>query len=70
MSTHEEADYRLMVHVKHAIDSKNLVIIRSHSGDTDIFIMALILFYSANLILDSGTVAGRKIVRMSDVKIE
>ena len=70
VSTHEEADYRLMVHEKHAIDSKNLVIIRSHSGDTDIFIMTLILFYSANLILDRGTVAGRKIVRMSDVKIE
>ena len=32
--------------------------------------MALTSFYSANLILDSGTGAGRKIVRMSDVEIE
>ena len=50
MSTHEEADLRLMVHVKHAINSNSLVNIRSHSGHTDIFIMAL-KFYSANLIL-------------------
>ena len=32
--------------------------------------MALTSFYSTNLILDSGTGAGRKIVQMSDVEIE
>ena len=63
-------DYRRMVHAKHAIDSNSPVIIRSHSGDTDIFIMVLTSFYSTNLILDSGTGAGRKIVRLSDVEIE
>ena len=51
MSAHEEADFRLMVHAKHCIDSNSPVIIRSRSGDTDIFIMAL-TFYSANLVLD------------------
>ena len=70
MSKHEDADFRLGVHGKHAIDSNSPVIIRSHSGDTEISIMALTLFYSANLILDSGTGAGRKIVRMSDVEIK
>ena len=70
MSTHEDADFRSAVHDKHAIDSNSPVIIRSHSGGTEIFIMALTLFYSANLILDSGTGAGRKIVRMSDVEIK
>ena len=70
MSTQEEADFRLVVLAKHAIDSNSPVIIRSHSGDTDIFIMALTLFYSANLILDSGTGAGRKIRHMSDVEME
>ena len=70
MSTHEEADFRLTLHGKTAIDSNSPVIIRLHSGDTDIFILALTSFYSANLILDSGTGAGRKIVRMSDVEIE
>ena len=44
MSTHEETDFRLMVLAKHAIDSNSSVIIRSHSGDTDIFIMALTSF--------------------------
>ena len=61
---HEEADFGLMVHAKYAIDSNTQVIIRSHSGDTDIFIMTLTSFYSTNLILDSGTGAGRKILRM------
>ena len=59
-----------MVHAKHAIDFNSPVIIRSKSGDTDIFIMALTLFYSANFIRDSGTGTGKKIVRMSDVEIE
>ena len=71
MLKHEEADFRLMVHAKHAIDSKSPVIIWSHSADKDIFIMALTSFYSTNLILDSGTGAGRNIVRiMPDVEIE
>ena len=52
MSAHEEADFRLMVHAKHCIDSNSPVIIGSRSGDTDIFIMALASFYSANLVLD------------------
>ena len=64
------ADFRLMVHVKHAINSTSPVIIRSHSGDTNIFIMAFTLFYSDNLILDSGSGEGRKIVRMSDVETQ
>ena len=56
ISTHEEADFRLMAHVKHALTHSNSpVIVRSHSGDTDIFIMAVTSFHSTNLILDSGT---------------
>ena len=70
VSTHEEADVRLMVLAKHAIDSNSPVIIRSHSVDTNIFIMALTSFYSTNLILDSGTGAGRKILQMSDAEME
>ena len=37
VSTHEEADFKLMVHTKHAINFNSPVIIRSHSGDTDIY---------------------------------
>ena len=70
MSKHEEADFRLMVHAKHAIDSNSPVIIRWLSADTNTFVMALKSFYSTNLILDSGTGAGRKTIRMSDVEIE
>ena len=70
MSKHEEADFRLMVHAKHAIDSNIPVIIRWLSADTNTFVMALTSFYSTNLILDSGTGAGRKIIRVSDVEIE
>ena len=70
MSTHEEPDFRLMVLAKHAISSNSPVIIKSHSGDTNIFIMALKSFYSANLILDSGTGARRKILQISDAEME
>ena len=70
MSNHEAADFRLMVHAKHAINSNNSVIIRSHSADADIFIMALTSLYSTNLILDSGTGVGRKIIQMSDAEVE
>ena len=71
VSTHEEADFRMMAHVKHALTHSNSpVIARSHSSDTDIFIMTVTSFHSTNLILDSGTGVGRKIVRMSDVEIE
>ena len=70
MSNHEAADFRLMVHAKHAINSNNSVIIRSHSADADIFIMALTSFYSTKLILDSGTGVGRKIIQMSDAEVE
>ena len=35
--THEEAEFRLMVHANHAINSNSPVIIRSHSGDREIF---------------------------------
>ena len=78
MLKHEETDFRLMVHMKHAIDSNSSVIIWSHSADTHthththahIFVIALASFYSTNLILDSGTGTGRKIVQISDVEIE
>ena len=70
MSKHKEADFRMMVHAKHAIDSNSPVITWSHTADTDIFIVAFTSFYSTNLILDSGTGAGRKIVRMPDVEIK
>ena len=71
MLKQEEADFRLMVHAKHAIDSNNPVIIWSNSADTYThFVIAMALFYSTNLILDSGTGPGRKIVQISDVEIE
>ena len=38
MSKHEEADFRLIVHAKHAIDSNSPVIIWPHSADTDILV--------------------------------
>ena len=49
--------------------------IHSSSGQilqtrTHIFVIAMASFYSTNLILDSGTGAGRKIVQISDVEIE
>ena len=70
MSNHEAADFRQMVHAKHAINSNNPAIIRSHSAGADIFIMAFTSFYSTKLILDSGTGVGRKIIQKSDAEIE
>ena len=52
-----------MVHVQHAVNSTSPVIARSHSGDTDIFVMVVRFFYSTSLILDTGSDARRKIVQ-------
>ena len=54
----------------HVVADLYLWHMRNMLGDTDIFILALASFYSANLILYSDTVARREIVGMSDAEIE
>ena len=42
-SRQEEADTKVVLHAKHALEEEDqgMVIIRSHSGDTDIAVIAL-----------------------------
>ena len=51
------------------IQSSSGQILQTHTH-TGMFVIALASFYSTNLILDSGTGTGRKIVQISDVEIE
>ena len=67
ISTNGEADFRLIVHAKQAVNINSLLIIRSHLGHTYIFMVALRSFYWSILILNTGTGAGKKMERIWDV---
>ena len=71
-SSHEEADFRLMVHASHSLLSGLRTIIRSPSGDTDILIMAISLFATEKtmLLIDSGTGTNQKIFHLKDISID
>ena len=44
-STQEEVDFGLLLHGQHSLKSESATLIRSHSGDTDIFVMVLFLLF-------------------------
>ena len=54
-STHEVAYFRLVLHAQHSLKSKSATLIRSHSGDTDIF--------------NTGASTSRKVTCMADVNV-
>ena len=70
ISTHGEAYFRLIVHAKQAVNINSLLIFRSHLGHTYTFMVDLRFFYWSILILNTGTGAGKKMVRIWDVRNE
>ena len=61
-SNQEEADTKVILHCNHALkeDSKSVVVLRSPSADTDIFILAACLLNPAKIYLDYGKGKQRK----------
>ena len=74
-SSQEEADTKLISHC-HAISStlpSSTIILRLHSGDTDVIVLAVALLqeYKARLVfLDNGNGKNRCQVRLSDIDID
>lgn len=70
-SNQDEADTKVILHAKHAIETNDegMAIIRSHSGDIDIAVIALSHFIqdAARVILDSNTGKHRKTFRLRDI---
>ena len=67
ISNQEEADTRLILHAKHALDTGiDSVLIRLPSRDTDIIILALfhLFHYKENVFLDSGRIDARRLIPM------
>ena len=58
-SNQEEADTKLLLHAKHALNAKQdkSIILRSHSGDVDMNVLFLAMFLddSNKIFLDYGT---------------
>lgn len=69
----EEADTKVILHAHHALrnNESGTVIIRSHSGDIDITVLALSHFIGdgARVVLDNNTGTYRKVFRMSDIDL-
>ena len=69
----EEADTKVILHAQHVLrnNDSGTVIIRSHSGDIDIAILALSHFIDdgARVVLDTNTSTYRKVFRMSDIDL-
>ena len=74
VSTQEEVDTKIILHCQAlALQSpSSSVIIRSHSGDTDIIILAISLLqdYKDRIIFDDGNGKNRRQVKMSDIDLD
>ena len=73
-SNQKEADTNVTLHVYSILKNINperYVIIRSHSGDTDINIIAtsLLVSYSANVYIDYGNASSRKGISLSEINL-
>ena len=55
-SNQEEADTKVILHCHHALQESpgSKVVLRSHSGDTDIFVLASSLLVPSSIFLDYG----------------
>lgn len=67
-SDHEEADTRMIAHAKHASLSYSIITIKS--PDTDVFVIALnaCLSINANIVFETGTGGGRRLISLSKVR--
>ena len=72
-STQEEADTKVVLHANHVLtgNEEGVAIIRSHSGDIDIVVIALSHYVhdAERVILDSNTGRNRKTFKMSDIDL-
>ena len=69
-SNQEEADTKMILHCLDAlVDPESTVVLRSHSGDTDIMVLAVTLIRSncERLFIDWGCGKNRKAICLSDI---
>ena len=73
-SSHEEADTKFILHAKHVATHfpSPRVVLRSHSGDTDIIVLAVALLqeYRDRIMLDDGSGKSRRTVKLNDVDLD
>ena len=73
VSNQEEADTKVILHCRYALEEKdmNVIIIRSPSAVTDILIIAVSLLQEENhrIFLDYGTGTNRKGIWLSDINL-
>ena len=72
-SNQEEADTKMILHCEHALKSSDVgsVVLRSHSGDTDINIVAasLITNDASRVFVDYNTGDNRKVLCLGDLAL-
>ena len=71
-STQEEADTKMVLHANHTFArNEGVTIIRSHSGDIDISVIALSHFVhdTDRVVIDSNTGRNRKAFKMSEIDL-
>ena len=68
-STQEEVDFGLLLHGQHSLKSESATLIRSYSGDTDIFVMVLFAFSKEPLFIDIDTSTSRKVICIADFNV-
>ena len=76
-SNQEEADTKLLLHAKHALNAESAeqdksIVVRSHSGDADINVLFLATFLddSNKIFLHYGTGKKRKVLKLSEVNMD
>ena len=73
-STQEEADTKVILHCLNVLsnDPTSVITLRCHSGDTDIFILAVVMLYMFRdwVVYDDGHGKSQKLFKLADVHIE
>ena len=73
VSNHEEADTKVIAHAHHALvnEAGGQVMIRLHSGDTDIVVLVVSLFqsYKERVAIDNGSGNARKTICLCDIAV-
>ena len=73
-SNQEEADTKLLLQTKHALNAEQdkSIIVRSHSSDVDIDVLFLAMFLDDNnrIFLDYETGENRKVLKLSEVNMD
>ena len=74
ISSLEEADTKIILHCKHIASyiPSVPIILRSHSGDTDIIVLAVALLqeYKERIVFDDGSGKSRRRVKMAEIDLD